>query len=388
VLGVTRDKEYDLTKGQKGSKTLYFTANPNGEAELITAYLAASSKARKKIFEFDFSSIEIKGRNSKGNTLTKYPVRKIQLKSSGKSTLGGSDIWYDSTIGRLNRDSRGKFLGNFKPEDKILVITKDGSYRLTSYDISNRYDVEMIMLINKFEIEMSISAVYFHGGHKSYYIKRFQIETLTTNKKFGFISEDKGSRLEFATEKQGMKMSVLYDVKRKDAKKSEEFNIDDLIDVKGWKAIGNKISTHKIKKINLLNGIVTENEPPLKAKEVEKLPAKSSVNKEVIAKKLVIENNPEDRRKVSDKQVPENTTMPKLKQDVSSSKKENVKKADKEVLKDSEIPSSDKIPEKSDNETMEKQTIEKDDTIEVGSTIDLDFDKSKNNDDQLGLFNN
>jgi hypothetical protein len=137
-----------------------------------------------------------------------------------------------------------------------------------------------------------------------------------------------------------------------------------------------------------LNGIVTENEPPLKAKEVEKLPAKSSVNKEVIAKKLVIENNPEDRRKVSDKQVPENTTMPKLKQDVSSSKKENVKKADKEVLKDSEIPSSDKIPEKSDNETMEKQTIEKDDTIEVGSTIDLDFDKSKNDDDQLGLFNN
>src|SRR5690606_1688625 len=134
VLGVTRDKEYNLTKGARGSKILYLTANPNGEAETISVHLTAGSKARKKTFEFDFSTIDIKGRNAQGNILTKYPIRKIQLKSEGVSTLGGLDVWYDSAIGRLNTDKRGKYLGNFHNGDAILTIYKDGTYEVTNYE--------------------------------------------------------------------------------------------------------------------------------------------------------------------------------------------------------------------------------------------------------------
>ena len=254
VMGITRDKEYDLTKGHKGSKVLYFTANPNGEAETITVNLTSGSKARKKIFEFDFTSIEIKGRGSQGNILSKYPVRKIQLKNAGISTLGGLDIWYDQTIGRLNRDNRGKYLGTFKPEDLILVLTKDGSYTLTSFDLTNRYEPEKVILIDKFQPNDIISAVYYHGGNKTFYIKRFMIETLSTGKKFNFISEEKGSRLEVATNNKNQKIRVHYSVKRKDAKKTDEFLLDELIETKGWKATGNKLSNNKIRKVELLNG--------------------------------------------------------------------------------------------------------------------------------------
>ncbi|MBR9997969.1 MAG: DNA gyrase/topoisomerase IV subunit A, partial [Cyclobacteriaceae bacterium] len=175
VLGITRDKEYDLTRGNPGSKALYFSANPNGEAETITLFLTAASKARKKVFDFDFSTIEIKGRNAQGNTLTRYPVRKIQLKSEGVSTLGGLNIWYDSTIGRLNRDERGEFLGNFKPDDHLLVIYSEGAYRQIPFDISQRFEPDHVCCIEKFDPQKIISAVYFHGGNKSHYIKRFII---------------------------------------------------------------------------------------------------------------------------------------------------------------------------------------------------------------------
>src|SRR5690606_14190410 len=149
VLSVTRDREYDLTKGNKGSKVSYFTANPNGEAEIVTVFLTSGSKARIKVFDFDFSTIEIKGRAAQGNILTKYPVRKIQLKVEGTSTLGGLDIWYDESIGRLNTDARGKKLGTFKGQDSVLVIDKNGCYTLTSYELTNRYDPEQVLLIEK-----------------------------------------------------------------------------------------------------------------------------------------------------------------------------------------------------------------------------------------------
>jgi topoisomerase-4 subunit A len=278
VLGITRDKEYDLTKGHKGSIVLYFTANPNGEAEAISVNLTSGSKARKKIFEFDFSSIEIKGRGSQGNILTKYPVRKIQLKTAGISTLGGLDIWYDPTIGRLNRDGRGKYLGNFKPEDQIIVMTRDGSYTLTSFDLTNRYEPEKVILIDKFEPNDVISAVYYHGGNKTFYIKRFTIETLSAGKKFNFISEEKGSRLEVATNHMNQKIRVHYRVKRKDAKKTDEFILDEMIETKGWRAIGNKLSNNMIRKVELLNG------EELKQEEVSEVKSASNRVKAIKSK--------------------------------------------------------------------------------------------------------
>ena len=142
VLAVTRDKEYNLTKGTKGTKVLYLTANPNAEAESVTVYLTAGSKARKKVFDFDFASLDIKGRGAGGNIVTRYPVRKVALKSEGVSTMGGLDIWYDDTVGRLNRDQRGQFLGKFHGDDRIVVLYRDGTYELTDFELTNRYELE------------------------------------------------------------------------------------------------------------------------------------------------------------------------------------------------------------------------------------------------------
>ncbi len=199
VMGITRDKEYDLTKGTKGSRVHYFTANPNGEAETISIQLSSRSRARIKAFEFDFSEIEIKGRSAGGNILTRYPVKKIQLKSEGKSTLGGVDMYYDETVGRLNRDERGKKLGVFKSGDSILVVYNSGQYELTSFELTNRYDPEQVVVLEKYRENRIITAIYSDGSSKQSFVKRFIIETSTANKKFTFISEARGSRLLFVS---------------------------------------------------------------------------------------------------------------------------------------------------------------------------------------------
>lgn len=407
VIGITRDKEYDLTNGHKGSKMLYLTANPNGEAEVITINLTSGCKARKRIFEFDFSSIEIKGRGSKGNILTRYPVRKIQLKTAGISTLGGLDIWYDPTIGRLNRDSRGKHLGNFKPEDLILVMTKEGSYTLTSFDLTNRYDPEKVILIDKFQAGDIISAVYYHSGNKTYYVKRFQIETLSTGKKFNFISEDKGSRLELATNKKSQRIVVHYNVRRKDAKKLDEFILDDLIEVKGWKAIGNKLSTHKIRKVELINGqeikpkeTGTKKSSP-KAKASGKIVEKSRENRDKPTESednepvpdVVINNSKEgltESNTKSDKpavKIPdeEDSVEKKVQKIKLVQRKRNKGDIAKPKDEKDQHPSEDhlKDPRIQENGT---EDVESNEIFEVGSTIDLNFEKPEDDNDQLNLF--
>ncbi|WP_375583500.1 DNA gyrase/topoisomerase IV subunit A [Cyclobacterium xiamenense] len=250
VLSVTRDREYVLTKGTKGSRVLYFTANANGEAEIITVYLTAGSKARVKVFDFDFKDIEIKGRGAQGNILTKYPVRKIQLKMEGVSTLGGLDIYYDPAVGRLNTDERGKWVGNFLGEDKIVAFFKDGSYELTNFELTNRYDQENLQHIEKFDPEKVVSAIYFDGVSKNHYVKRFLIETSTLNKKFNFISDHKKSRLTVVTTEEQPQVKV----KLQKGKEVEEnvYDMDILIDVKGWRAVGNRLSTHTVKAVELV----------------------------------------------------------------------------------------------------------------------------------------
>lgn len=252
VLAVTRDKAYDLTKGNKGSKLLYLTANPNGEAEVVTIKLTSGSKARKKVFDFDFSDLEIKGRAAGGNILTRYPVRRVELRTAGISTLSGLDIWYDDTVGRLNREKRGKHIGKFNSEDKILVIYQDGSYELTGYELTNRYEPKKVYLIYRFDPETVITAIHYDGESKNYYIKRFQIETTTVNKRFPFINESKGSKLVAASLHPSPEATLELLKGKSKEKLTETVKLNDLIDVKGWKAIGNRLSPYVVKKIKLI----------------------------------------------------------------------------------------------------------------------------------------
>ncbi len=275
VLSVTRDREYDLTRGAKGSKVHYFTANPNGEAEVVTVYLTAASKARKKVFDFDFAELEIKGRGAGGNILTKYPVRKVQLKTPGVSTLGGLDIWYDEIVGRLNTDKRGKKLGNFGPDDLIIVFYKDGSYELTSFELTNRYETNQVIAIDKFDADQAISAIHYEGESKVVYLKRFIIETSTIGKRFNFISESRGSKLFFASNQGETTVDVKYKEGRSHQNKT--FNLEELIDIKGWKAIGNKFPVQSILEVK---EVVAENEASeTDGDPIEQL--KSSIKEEV-----------------------------------------------------------------------------------------------------------
>ncbi|MEO1586836.1 MAG: DNA gyrase/topoisomerase IV subunit A, partial [Bacteroidota bacterium] len=167
--------------------------------EIVTVYLTQNCRAKNKVFDFDFADLAIKGRNSRGNVLTKYPVRRITQKKVGSSTLGGRKIWLDETIGRLNLDKRGKYLGEFDTEDALLVIYKDGAYELTSFELTNRYEMNKIIDVQKFDPETVISAVHYDKKNDSYYVKRFKVETTTTQKKFVFINENPGAKLIIAT---------------------------------------------------------------------------------------------------------------------------------------------------------------------------------------------
>jgi topoisomerase-4 subunit A len=256
VLAVTRDREYELTKGTKGSKVLYLTANANGEAEIVTLYLTQGAKARVKVFDFDFSTIEIKGRAAGGNILTKYPLRKIQLKMEGVSTLGGLNIYFDKSVGRLNTDQRGVLIGNFLGEDRILVFYKNGEYELTTFELTNRYEAQNVLAIEKFDSQKVISAIYYDGVLKTYFVKRFLIETSTINKKFNFISDHKQSYLKLvSTEKQPQ---IKVKMQKGKEQEEKEYDLDMLIDVKGWKSMGNKFSSHQVLEIELLQQIKEE----------------------------------------------------------------------------------------------------------------------------------
>jgi len=246
VLAVTRDKEYNLTKGTNGTNVLYLSANLNAEAETVTVYLTAGSKARKKAFDFDFAGLDIKGRGAGGNILTKYPVRKIVLKSEGASTMGGLDISYDEVVGRLNRDQRGKFLGKFHGEDRIVVLYKDGTYELTDFELTNRYEPEKVMWIDKMHEDTVISCVHYDGASRVHYVKRFQIETTTLAKRFSFISEAPGSKLLAATANSEPILEYEHKPEKSRQKITKQVDPKSIIEIKGWKANGNRLSPHKV----------------------------------------------------------------------------------------------------------------------------------------------
>ncbi len=244
VTAITRDKEYDLTKGTKGSKLHYFTANPNGEAEIVKVQLTPGCRAKNKMFDYNFADLAIKGRGSQGNLLTKYPVRKITLKEAGKSTLNALQLWIDDVSGRLNTDGRGKLLGEFDTGDHILVLYKDGTYVLTDYELSNRYEAKDIVDIKKFNPDMVISAIHYDGEKGMTFVKRFKIEAMTTGKKYSYIAEHKSSKLFFASFHPNP--VVQYIEKDKSKKIEKEVKVEGFIDVKGWKSQGNKLSGQRI----------------------------------------------------------------------------------------------------------------------------------------------
>ncbi|MDR3713918.1 MAG: DNA gyrase/topoisomerase IV subunit A [Puia sp.] len=239
VTGVTRDKEYDLTKGEEKSRVHYFSANPNGEAEVVKILLSPNSPARIKEFDFYFESLEIKGRSSLGNQVSKYAIKSVKFKEAGKSTLSGRKIWFDATFGRLNTESKGEYLGSFETEERLLVIYNDGSYEITDTELTQRFDADKIITMEKFDPERIITAIYLDNEKLQFNVKRFKIETTTLHNKFLFIKEGEGNRLEAVTT-HPEPVAVIKSGRGAQAK-SQKIKIAGFVEVMGWKAVGSKL---------------------------------------------------------------------------------------------------------------------------------------------------
>jgi topoisomerase-4 subunit A len=242
VTGITRDKEYDLTKGDEKSKVHYFTVNPNGEAEVVRILLTPGCSARHKELDFFFETLEIRSRNSIGNQVTKYPVKSIKLLEKGKSTLDQRKLWFDEQFGRLNTEEKGKPLGNFEGDDKLLVIYDDGSYELTGQEVTQRFETDSIKLIEKFDPEKIITAVYLDAEKLQYNVKRFKIETNTLQSRFTFIKEGKENRLIMITT-QNEPILQMQSGRGTQLRKAK-IKLHKVVDVMGWKAIGNKLTDY------------------------------------------------------------------------------------------------------------------------------------------------
>ena len=269
VTSVTRDREYDLTQGKKDSKVLYFSANPNGEAEVITVFLRQVGSIKKLKFELDFSEILIKGRNVKGNIVTKYSVKRIELKEEGVSTLKPRKIWFDDVVKRLNVDERGELLGEFKGEDRLLIITQDGIAKTIKPELTKRFDEEMVIL-EKWNPKKPVSAIYWEPEKERYYVKRFLIEHPDKEEKF--ISDHDNAYLEVVSTDYFPMIEIEFTkLKGKDRRPNEEVSIEEFISVKGIKALGNQLTTDKVKTINLLDPLPDEPDPEEENEEKEEV---------------------------------------------------------------------------------------------------------------------
>jgi len=340
VTSVTRDKEYNVTKGSADSKLQYFSVNPNGEAEIVNIYLHSAAKARIKLFDFDFSDIAIKGRSSQGNMVTKQPVRKVDLKVKGVSTIGGRDIWYESNIGRLNVHERGQYLGSFQTDDLILVIFDSGEYELTNHELTNHYANKEITLIEKFDPNCVISALHYDGNGKNYCVKRFNVETRSTGKRFSFITEGWGSKMILAATHKSPLLELTVKTTSGE-KRISQVNLTTFIDVKGWKSIGNKLCGKEFIKAKLLP-------PPPDDNDDDDLPPTTSsgnggsdTSNEFIVESETIETASSDT--IEDQ---EETPLPIVKKVIERIIKDESKKDLKEIP---ELPSKEK---KDSNQTF------------------------------------
>lgn len=260
VSGVTRDKEYDLTKGEERSRVHYFSANPNGEAESVRVVLSPASSARNKEFDFFFEELEIKGRSSIGNQVTKYSVKSIRMKEAGKSTLAGIKLWFDDKFGRLNTEGKGKYLGTFEDE-KIILFNRNGTYEITDTELNQRFEPEQILLIEKYRPDQIISAVYLDQDKKQFNVKRFLIETTTLKTPFSFIKEGTGNYLAAITTQQEP-MLIVTTGKGQQVRKAT-FKIAKMVEVTGWKTVGTKLTEfHKSIEMNWQEASTDSNAQP------------------------------------------------------------------------------------------------------------------------------
>ncbi|OIQ29141.1 MAG: DNA topoisomerase IV [Bacteroidetes bacterium MedPE-SWsnd-G2] len=267
VSSITRDKEYDLTNGNKNSPVLYFTANPNGEAEVVSVSLRQVGSIKKLKWDIDFADILIKGRASKGNLVSKFPIKKIDLKEKGVSTLKPRKIWFDDTVQRLNVDGRGDLIGEFRGEDKLLVISQSGVLKTIAPEMTAHFDSDMIVL-EKWVPNKPISAIYFDGDKEKYYVKRFLVEN--ENKEEQFISDHEKSQLELiSTDWKPLAEIIFYKERGKDQRENQEVNLEEFISVKGIKAQGNQLTTYKVRQINALDPLPYEVPESIAAADVE-----------------------------------------------------------------------------------------------------------------------
>jgi topoisomerase-4 subunit A len=369
VTGVTRDKEYDLTKGGKGSKMLYFSANPNGEAEVVNVQLKPHQKLKKLQFDEDFALLAIKGRGSMGNIITKYPVKKIMLKSKGISTLAGRKIWYDDILKRLNVDSRGKYLGEFDGDDRILTVFANGIYELTSFDLNNHFDDKMVV-IEKYSPEKVYSVVHYDSKSKNYLVKRFAFENTAIGRQTSIISEESGSKMLLIS---GASQAIVKVEQLKGATKipeTVELNLADLIDVKGMKAMGNRLSTH------IVQSVVLEAEHD-DAEDVPDPEPDSVADTEIVI-------TPEDKTEIDVAPVAiEEEPEPEAKAEPKPVKEPRAEKPVETKPKAVEVPKQEKeLPMKEELAAKEEEPPVKKIDFEITNPDDIDMDDKG----QLGLF--
>ncbi|MDQ1165036.1 DNA gyrase/topoisomerase IV subunit A [Flavobacterium sp. SORGH_AS_0622] len=270
VTGVTRDKAYDLTNGTNGSQVVYFSHNPNGEAEVVTILLRQIGTIKKLKFDIDFAKLAIKGRGSKGNLVTKYPIKKIELKEKGISTLLPRKVWFDDTVKRLNVDGRGELLGEFKPTDKILIISQSGKLKVIIPELSTHFEEDMIVL-EKWKPKKPISAIYYDGEKERYFLKRFLVEN--EGKEESFITDHPNSQLEIVSTDYRPVAQLVFAKVKGVQKEDLHIDVEDFIAVKGFKALGNQLTTDKLKQVNLLDPLPYD-EP------VEEVPEKPEISED------------------------------------------------------------------------------------------------------------
>ena len=322
VTSVTRDKEYDLTNGKKDSLVHYFSANPNGEAEVVTINLRNVGSVKKLKWDIDFADLAVKGRGVRGNTITKYAIKKVEFKEAGASTLKPRKIWFDDAVQRLNVDNRGELLGEFRSEDKLLIVTQSGKAKAVKPDLAMHFEDDMIVL-EKWKPNKPISAIYFDGDKERYYVKRFIIET--TEKEEEFISDHPKSRLEIVATDYRPIAEIQYS---KRSLENEELNFEEFIAVKGIKALGNQLTTDKIKNVNLLEPLPFEEPKENISDEIE------VVDEEIVEDKLPIEDNESTVKKpVSEELSAEEKAKIALQKSIAKKKAEQKKKDDENQTK-------------------------------------------------------
>ena len=266
VSGVTRDKAYDLTQEKPGSQVLYFSHNPNGEAEVVTILLRQVGSVKKLKWDLDFADIAIKGRASKGNTVSKYPIKKIELKEKGISTLRPRKVWFDDTVQRLNVDARGELLGEFRPNDRLLIINQSGKLKTIIPELTTHFDEDMVVL-EKWHPKKPISAIYYDGEKERYFVKRFLIEN--ENKEEIFITEHEKSQLEIVSTDWRPVAEIVFAKSKGVQKENQTIDLEQFIAVKGIKALGNQLTTDKLKQVNLLESLPYEEPIEVIPEEIE-----------------------------------------------------------------------------------------------------------------------